>query len=113
MAVRSNPLKLNPLQCKTLVLFQQLAKSPETSQRLENGNIQLGALPRPHGNHFHVGDKVVLSKDATGLSNSSVWIVLERKGLIELEPPEQIVLTSAGQAYDTGISDQILHGSDH
>lgn len=113
MPPKKNPLKLNPLQCKTLVLFQELAKSPETSNRLETGEVVLTTLPHAHGNHFHVGRKVVMTKDASGLSNQAVWVALERKGLIRGTFPFALTLTVAGLDYDTGIADQILHGSDH
>ena len=36
---RPNPLKLNPLQLKTLVLFQELARHLETATRLDNGEV--------------------------------------------------------------------------
>lgn len=114
MPPKVNPLKLNPLQCKTLVLFQELARHPETADTLESGDKVLTTLPRPHGNHFHVGPKVVMSKDATGLYNPAVWAALERKGLIRgVSFPHALTLTKAGQDYDTGIADHILHGSDH
>ncbi len=113
MPPKVNPLKLNPLQAKTLVLFQELAKYPETSQATESGEVVLTSLPRPHGNHFHVGAKVVMSKDATGLSNQAAWTALERKGLIRGSFPFAVTLTKDGLAYDTGIAHQILHGSDH
>lgn len=113
MPPKINPLKLNPLQAKTLVLFQELAKHPESSQATESGEKVLTSLPQPHGNHFHVGHKVVMTKDATGLSNPAAWAALERKGLIRGSFPFAVTLTVEGQAYDTGIADQILHGSDH
>jgi len=113
MPPKVNPLKLNPLQSKTLVLFQELAKYPETSQTTESGEVVLTSLPRPHGNHFHIGPKVVMSKDATGLSNPAAWVALERKGLIRGSFPYAVTLTKEGLAYDTGIAHQILHGSDH
>jgi hypothetical protein len=113
MPPRANPLKLNPLQLKTLVLFQELARHPETSTRMDSGEVFLSALPHPHGNHFHVGRKVVMSKDASGLANGAVWVALERKGLIRASFPMAVTLTPAGLEYETGITDQILHGSDH
>lgn len=113
MPPKVNPLKLNPLQSKTLVLFQELARSPETSQTTDDGEAVLTTLPRPHGNHFHVGAKVVLSKDASGLTNPAAWAALERKGLIRGSFPYAVTLTKDGLAYDTGIAAQILHGSDH
>lgn len=113
MPARKNPLKLNPLQCKTLVLFQELARHPQTSQVNEAGEVVLSTLPQPHGNHFHVGSKVVMSADATGLGNPAVWAALERKGLIRGSFPMALALTKDGVDYDTGIADQVLHGSDH
>lgn len=113
MPPKTNPLKLNPLQLKTLVLFQELARHPESASRLDSGEVFLSRLPQPHGNHFHVGSKVALSKDASGLSNQAVWTALERKGLITASFPLAVTLTVAGQDYDTGITHQILHGSDH
>jgi len=113
MPPKVNPLKLNPLQSKTLVLFQELARSPETSQTTDDGEVVLTTLPRPHGNHFHVGAKVVMSKDASGLENQAAWVALERKGLIRGSFPFAVTLTKDGLEYDTGIAHQILHGSDH
>jgi len=113
MAPRKNPLKLNSLQLKTLVLFQELARHPETATRTESGEVFLSRLPHPHGNHFHVGHKVVMSKDASGLANPAVWAVLERRGLIRGSFPLAVTVTPAGLDYDTGMEDEILHGSDH
>ena len=113
MPPRVNPLKLNALQAKTLVLFQELARNPETSSPIASGGAMLTALPKPHGNHFHLGSKVVSSSNATGLENPSVWTALERKGLIVGRFPDGLVLTQSGLEYDTGVADQILHGSDH
>jgi hypothetical protein len=113
MPPRVNPLKLNTLQAKTLVLFQELARHPETASRLESGEVFLNSLPKPHGNHFHLGSKVVASSDATGLENAGVWAALERKGLIRGNFPGALALTPLGLEYDTGLSHQILHGSDH
>jgi hypothetical protein len=113
MPPKTNPLKLNPLQAKTLVLFQELARHPETSTPMDSGDVFLTQLPHPHGNHFHVGDKVALSKDASGLANQAVWVALERKGLIKSGYPLSVTLTPAGVEYDTGMTHQVLHGSDH
>jgi hypothetical protein len=110
---KSNPLKLNPLQLKTLVLFQELARHAETATRLDNGEAFLSSLPHPHGDHFHVGARVVLSRDATGLSNPSVWSALERKGLIRGSFPMAVTVTALGLTYETGMAESILHGSDH
>jgi len=113
MPPRTNPLKLNALQLKTLALFQELARHPESSTRLDSGEVFLSHLPRPHGNHFHVGGKVVASRDASGLAIPAVWAALERKGLIRGTFPMVVSLTPEGLVYETGIADQILHGSDH
>lgn len=113
MPPRVNPLKLNTLQAKTLVLFQELARHKETATITDAGEAFLSMLPQPHGNHFHVGHRVVMSKDATGLVNAAVWAALERKGLIRANYPLTITVTASGLAYDTGMADQVLHGSDH
>ncbi len=113
MAARTNPLKLNPLQLRTLTLFQELARHPETSTAVDGGEVFLSALPQPHGDHFHVGKRVVLTRDATGLANEAVWAALARKGLLRGSFPLALTLTAAGLAYDTGLAGTILHGSDH
>ncbi len=114
MPPKHNPLKLNPLQLKTLTLFQELARYPELSTpNPETGEVFLSQIPHPHGNHFHIGRKVVSSSDATGLANQAVWVALERKGLARGNFPDALVLTKEGLSYDTGLTHQILHGSDH
>ena len=114
MADRPNPMKLNPLQAKTLTLLQELARSPNHATPAEEpGAIIIRNLPQPHGDHFHLGPYVVLARDATGLQNPSAWVALERKGLIRSMFPMACVLTANGMGYATGIADQILHGSDH
>lgn len=114
MPPKKNPLKLNPLQLKTLTLLQELARYEETSTRLpETGEVVLANLPRPHGNHFHLGAAVVAASDATGLDNEAVWTALARKGLARSSFPTSIALTPAGLDYDTGLREAILHGSDH
>lgn len=114
MPPKKNPLRLNALQLKTLTILQQLARFPETSTKNEDsGEVMINNLPQPHGNHFHCGDAVVASKDATGLGNVAVWKALERKGLARSFFPLGIALTSDGVGYDTGLADSILHRSDH
>jgi len=113
MAPKINPLALNPLQLKTLTLLQALARLPDHAQSLEDGAVRVSHLPRPHGDHFHLGAAVVASRDASGLANPAAWAALERKGLIRSEFPVAAVLTAAGLAYDTGPARQILHGADH
>jgi len=114
MPPKKNPLKLNVLQLKTLTFFQELARNPETSTRIEQtGEVAITAMPHPHGDHFHVGKAVVLSRDATGLANPAVWNALERKGLARSAFPRGITLTPAGLDYDTGAAAKIIHRSDH
>ncbi|MGH6884504.1 MAG: hypothetical protein ACREDZ_16290 [Kiloniellales bacterium] len=114
MRPKINPLKLNPLQCRTLVLLQVLAKSPETARIDEkSGEATIGSFPKPHGNHFHLGSYAVMARDASGLANEGVWKALERKGLARCTYPLAITLTVAGRSYDTGIAEQILHRADH
>ncbi len=114
MAPRNNPLRLNKLQLKTLCLLQELARHPESSSpKDDTGEVMISNLPRPHGNHFHVGGRVVLAKDATGLRNQAVWLALERKGLARSSFPFAVTLTPEGIEYDTGLSQTILIGADH
>ena len=56
---------------------------------------------------------MVATRDASGLANEAVWVVLERKGLIKSHFPIAAIMTPAGMAYDTGLRDEILHGSHH
>ncbi len=113
MAPKHNPLGLNALQLKTLTLLQQLARLPDYSKPGEHqGTVVLTRLPDPHGDHFHLGEAVVSSRDATGLRNPSVWAALERKGLVRSTPPAA-VLTARGLDYDTRLRETILHLADH
>jgi hypothetical protein len=111
MPAKQNPLGLNALQLKTLTLVQELARGAEPEA---DGSVRLGQLPQPHGDHFHLGNAVVATRDASGLGNPAVWVVLERKGLVrENRTPWSVTLTAAGLAYDTGPAQMILHHSDH
>lgn len=110
---KKNPLNLNALQLKTLTLIQALAELDGYAEPTEDGDVAITRLPHPHGDHFHLGPWVVLSRDATGLQNPASWAALERKGLIKGSFPDELVLTHAGRIYDTGLKDEILHGSDH
>jgi hypothetical protein len=112
MPPKKNPLNLNALQLKTLTLLQYLASLPGFGTAVEEG-IEIGDLPHPHGDHFHLGDAVVASRDATGLGNAAVWAVLDRKGLIRSSFPMSAVVTTLGLDYDTGLADEIIHRSDH
>lgn len=114
MPARKNPLNLNPLQLRTLTLLQALARLPgHGSSGDEPGAVLVQNLPQPHGDHFHLGDAVVMTRDASGLGNEAAWVALERKGLIKSHFPEAAVVTAAGLAYDTGLAGDILHRSDH
>ena len=114
MPPKRNPLNLNPLQLKTLTLLQELARiAGKPAADNEAGGLAITELPHPHGDHFHLGEAVVAARDATGLRNPSVWAALERKGLIQPKLPEAVILTPAGQEYDTGLSQEILHRAEH
>ena len=113
MSPKKNPLSLNALQLKTLTLLQALARLPEHARAGESGAVIVTNLPDPHGDHFHIGAAVVLTRDATGLANPAAWAALERKGLIRSNFPVAAVLTPEGLAYDTGLADAILHRSAH
>ncbi|GAB4360206.1 MAG: hypothetical protein Kow00114_13670 [Kiloniellaceae bacterium] len=111
---KKNPLKLNALQLKTLTLLQQLARSPNHAQPGdEEGSVFVSNFPAAHGDHFHVGDAVVLARDATGLANPNVFAVLERKGLLRSMFPLGAMLTAEALTYDTGLAGQVLHRADH
>ncbi len=114
MPPKRNPLKLNKLQLKTLTLLQTLAALPDVAMSdPETGNTILRWLPDPHGNHFHIGEAVVMASDATGLNNPAVWTALSRKGLAAPGYPSHMAVTVAGLAYDTGLREHILHHADH
>lgn len=114
MPPKNNPLKLNALQLKTLTLLQELARDPECAEKdAPSGDVTFSRIPHPHGDHFHLGAKVVLARDATGLHNPAVYAALERKGLTRGSYPLSLALTVPGQNYDTGLASVILHGADH
>ena len=114
MPLKKNPFKLNKLQLKTLLLFQEMARHSKTSmQDSETGEVQLSTMPHIHGNHVHIGELVVSSSDASGLSNKSVWSALERKGLARSSFPLSITLTKEGIYYDTGLIKKVTQTSDH
>ncbi|MSO74797.1 MAG: hypothetical protein EXQ99_06580 [Alphaproteobacteria bacterium] len=114
MAPVKNPLGLNSLQLKTLILLQALAEADPGLIDEASGDTVLDQLPHAHGDHFHVGNHVVSGRDATGLGNRAVWVALERKGLARaLDFPHAIALTKTGRDYDTGIGSSILHGHGH
>jgi hypothetical protein len=113
MPPKKNPLNLNTLQLKTLTLLQEIARLPDHSRPGEEpDNVVITSLPYPHGDHFHVGQALVASRDASGLRNPAVWAALERKGLV-LRLPDRAVLTQLGRGYETGLRDAILRVGGH
>jgi hypothetical protein len=87
-----------------------LARLPDYARPAEaEGEVALASLPQPHGDHFHLGDAVVASRDATGLRNPAVWAALERKGLVRSLAGRGVALTPLGLGYATGLRDAILH----
>jgi hypothetical protein len=114
MAPKKNPLKLNPLQLRTLTILQALARVPEAGDEGPgSGEFTISQFPRPHADHFHLGDAVVSGHDATGLFNQAVWNALTRKRLARADWPNAITLTREGLAYDTGLAGEILHQAAH
>jgi hypothetical protein len=113
MPPKKNPLSLNALQLRTLTLLQELARLTEYSRPGEEPGSFVIRLPYPHGDHFHLGEAVVATRDASGLRNSAVWVALERKGLIRSMYPNGAVLTPLGLDYETGLRDTLLHKSRH
>lgn len=112
MPAKKNPLGLNALQLKTLTLLQELASLPDYSGTAEEAGIVVRP-PEPHGDHFHLGDAVVATRDASGFRNPAVWVALERKGLIRSMYPNGAVVTPLGLNYETGLRGTILHKSGH
>ena len=112
MPPKKNPLGLNALQLKTLTLLQELAHITGNSESAEASGIAV-RRPDPHGDHFHLGDAVVATRDATGLRNPAVWAALERKGLIRSMYPHGAIVTPLGLDYETGLRETILHKSGH
>ncbi len=113
MNTKTNPLKLNALQLKTLTLLQEIAKHEQSASPDDGGGVRITRLPRPHGDHFHLGDWVVRAADATGLANEVVWKALERKGLARSAFPLSITLTLIGLEYVTGLRQAILQTPGH
>lgn len=110
----SNPKRLNKLQLKTLALLQEIVTHPLYAEQTASGDFHVRMMPEPHGDHFHIGAKVVFAKDASGLANQAVHTALHRKGLIEQTPGvDGFVVLKEALDYPTGIRDKILHGSDH
>jgi len=113
MPRQKNPLNLNALQLRTLTLLQELARLPEYCRPGEEPGSVVVRLPYPHGDHFHLGEAVVATRDASGLRNPAVWVALQRKGLIYSMHPSGAVVTPLGLSYETGLRETILHQSGH
>jgi hypothetical protein len=111
MASKKNPLNLNALQLKTLTLLQEIARHSGPADA--DGAVRVDQFPHAHGDHFHIGEGVAATRDATGLANPAVWAALERKGLIRSEFPVAATVTAEGLAYDTGLRDHVIHRSFH
>ncbi len=114
MPERSNPLKLNALQLKTLSILQMLARSADHADPADaEGRIRIRSLPHAHGDHLHVGDALVAARDASGLTNPAVYGALSRKGLVVTGPDGGPMITPEGLSYETGVAEAILHSADH
>ena len=113
MPPKRNPLNLNALQLRTLTLLQELARLAEYSRPGEAPGSVAVRLPYPHGDHFHLGDAVVATRDASGLRNPAVWVALERRGLLRSMSTNGAVLTPLGLDYETGLRETILHKAGH
>lgn len=113
MPPKSNPLKLNALQLRTLTILQGLATLPDFAVREANGEITITRFPQPHGDHFHLGNAVVATKDTTGLFNEAVWHALARKNLARADWPHRLTLTLDGLQYNTGLAQDIFHLAQH
>ena len=108
---RTNPLKLNKLQLRTLALLQVLAEDSGTADPT-SGAVMITQLPQVHGDHVHVGSFTVSGRDASGFANPAVWVALARKGLARHDA-SGTVLTAEGATYDTGLADRLTAPSDH
>ena len=114
MPSMKNPLKLNKLQLRTLALAQLLAQDHDLALRDEaTGAVTLLQIPHAHGDHLHIGQITVSTREASGLRNPSVWSALTRKGLARVDGPVGITLTAEGVSYDTGLGDRFIVPSDH
>ncbi len=113
MPPKTNPLRLNKLQLRTLALAQVLADDPDASLRDDgSGEVTLMSLPRRHGNHVHIGGFVIAARDASGFANPAVWTALARKGLTRTSLMG-VILTVEGLNYDTGLGERFAAPSDH
>ncbi len=112
MATKKNPLSLNALQLRTLTLLQELARLSEYSSPGEEPGSVVVRLPYPHGDHFHLGEAVIATRDASGLRNPAVWAALQQ-GLIYSMHSSGAVVAPRGLDYETGLRETILHENGH
>ncbi len=113
MPPKTNLLRLNKLQLRTLALAQVLADDPDAGLRDDgSGEVTLMSLPRRHGDHVHIGGFVIAARDASGFANPAVWTALARKGLTRTGPMG-VILTVEGLNYDTGLGERFAAPSDH
>jgi len=110
---KTNPLKLNKLQLRTLVLTQIIARSQPDEAWNKDGSVTILSMPHAHGDHVHVGEFVVNTAETTGFSNRAVWAALFRKGLVMQKDVPPILLTRAGLEYETGLDHHFTSPSDH
>jgi hypothetical protein len=114
MTAKKNPLKLNPLQLRTLLVLQVLSQvRGAATAGPQPGEITIARFPAAHGDHFHLGEYLVNGRDCSGLYNQAVWNALERKGLARSDYPTAITLTPDGLAYDTGMAQEVLRRASH
>ena len=108
MPMRKNPLRLNKLQLRTLALTQLMAKDKELSETNPGDDeVTVSTVPSPAGGTVQIGSIAFSARDASGLSNPSVWKALERKGIIRFDSSLRIVVTATGLNYDTGLGDKL------
>ena len=113
MPPKQNPHKLNGLQLRTLAILQAMARLDGVGKQAGDGGITIARFPQPHGDHFHVGEATVATRDASGLFNESVWNALTRKGLARADWPHTITLTAEALDYDTGMVGEVLRVAPH
>jgi hypothetical protein len=114
MPSKHNPLKLNGLQLRTLQVLQLLAQVPgAAASGPKAGEVTINRFPIPHGDHLHLGNYSVGTRDATGLQNRAVWNALTRKGLARADWPHAIVLTREGRSYETDMGKKIVFRNPH
>lgn len=114
MSTKTNPAKLNPLQLRTLTVLQLLSHvQGAATAGPEVGEVTISRFPMPHGDHIHLGDYIVRTKDASGLQNQAVWNALTRKGLARADWPRAIVLTAEGRNYQTEMGKKIVFRAPH